>query len=203
MALIFPSKEIFMEMLTKTLTTNEVVALFNLEERRVRKEVEHGVLESPRFALPAILYLRTVDRIGFQMTAVDDKKRLYGLIVRALETMTSRVLEEISLRIQLSDIAELRLAALLDDVTEKVNRFEEWKRRLVEDDAVLGGEPSFPKTRLAVRNIGGMRLRGASLSEIREDYPYLTEEDIEFAKTYTRAYPPLGRPSRERETAPR
>jgi uncharacterized protein (DUF433 family) len=30
--------------------------------------------------------------------------------------------------------------------------------------------------------------------EIREDYPHLSDEDIEFAKLYTAAYPKVGRP---------
>jgi uncharacterized protein (DUF433 family) len=177
------------------LTTSEVVALFGLEARRVNKEVEHGVLEPRGFALPAVVYLRTVTEMGLEVRTVDDRKRLYGLIRRALETST--------LRIQLSRIVELQLEALCDEVREQVERFEAWKRTLVVDDSILGGEPVFPQTRLAVRNIGGMRLRGASIDELREDYPYLTDEDVELATTYTRAYPPRGRPPRDREAAPR
>ncbi len=30
-------------------------------------------------------------------------------------------------------------------------------------------------------------MRGASEAEVREDYPYLTDEDLAFATTYTRA----------------
>jgi uncharacterized protein (DUF433 family) len=45
-----------------------------------------------------------------------------------------------------------------------------------------------------------MLLKGASIDEVKEDYPYLKDEDIEFAKLYTVAYPRVGRP---RETASR
>ncbi len=51
-------------------------------------------------------------------------------------------------------------------------------------DDVLGGEPTFPNTRLAVRHIGGMLLKGGSVEEIREDYPYFDETDLEFAKLF-------------------
>jgi uncharacterized protein (DUF433 family) len=47
-----------------------------------------------------------------------------------------------------------------------------------------------------------MLLRGASIKEVREDYPYLKDEDIEFAPVYARAYPRMGRP-RERQAAAR
>jgi hypothetical protein len=44
------------------LTPSEVVALFGLDERRVRKDVEHGVFDRgkspPRFALAEVVYLR-------------------------------------------------------------------------------------------------------------------------------------------------
>ena len=103
---------------------------------------------------------------------------------------------------QLSPIAEVKVGAVVEEVEARTERFEAWKRKLIVDDRVLGGEPVFPKSRLAVRNVGGMRLRGASIEEILEDYPYLKAEDIEFAGMYASAYPRMGRP-REREASPR
>lgn len=73
-------------------------------------------------------------------------------------------------------------------------------REVFVDAALLGGEPVFPKTRLAVRRVGGMLLRGASTRAIRSDYPYLRAQDLELAKLYAAAYPRLGRP-RERQAA--
>jgi uncharacterized protein (DUF433 family) len=180
------------------LTTNEVVALFNLDERRVRKEVEHGVLAAsgpPRFDLAAVVYLLTLMRLGFEVSAVDDRKKLYALILRGVTKLKTTT-------IALSPIMELKLGEVLRDVTDQIERFVAWKRKLVTDDRVLGGEPVFPKTRLAVRHVGGILLRGASIDEVREDYPYLSNEDLEFASMYVRAYPLIGRP-REREAPAR
>jgi uncharacterized protein (DUF433 family) len=47
-----------------------------------------------------------------------------------------------------------------------------------------------------------MLLRGASPAEVREDYPYLKHDDIEFAPVFTTAYPRMGRP-REHQAAAR
>jgi uncharacterized protein (DUF433 family) len=77
---------------------------------------------------------------------------------------------------------------------ERKARFDAWKARLVRSPDILGGEPVFPGSRLAVRHVGGMVLRGAPLEEIREDYPYLSDEDVAFARLYTEAYPRVGRP---------
>jgi uncharacterized protein (DUF433 family) len=73
--------------------------------------------------------------------------------------------------------------------TEPHDRFEEWKAQLVTDNAILGGEPVFPKSRLAVRHIGEMLLGGASRDEVREDYPYLSDRDLDFAVAYTQGRP--------------
>ncbi len=77
-------------------------------------------------------------------------------------------------------------------LTDHDDRFEEWRAQLVTDDAILAGEPVFPKSRLAVRHVGEMLLRGASRDEVREDYPYLSDRDLDFAVTYTRARPSAG-----------
>jgi uncharacterized protein (DUF433 family) len=61
----------------------------------------------------------------------------------------------------------------------------------------LGGEPVFPKSRLAVRQVGALAERGESTETILADSPYLTARDVEFEKLFARAYPRVGRP-RER-----
>jgi uncharacterized protein (DUF433 family) len=182
----------------ESFTTNEVVALFDLDERRVRKEVEHGVLGAsspPRFDLSAVVYLLTLARIGFEVTVVEDRKKLYAQIIRTIAAQKA-------LTVALSPIMELKLGPVIRDATEQIQRFVAWKQRLVTDDRVLAGEPVFPGSRLAVRHVGGMLLRGASIDEIRDDYPYLSNDDLEFASTFARAYPPIGRP-RERQAPAR
>jgi uncharacterized protein (DUF433 family) len=88
----------------------------------------------------------------------------------------------------------VKLGSTVHDVEERLTEFERWKKKLVEREDILGGEPAFPKTRLAVRHIGEMARRGASVEEISSDYPSLGKQDIEFAKRYVAAYPRVGRP---------
>jgi uncharacterized protein (DUF433 family) len=192
--IVFPVKEIHMT----SITTNEAVALFGFDERWVRKEVEHGVLGAerpPRFDLAALVYLRSVMELGFEIGAVEDRKRLYGLISAAIHGHRHPDV------VRLSAIAELHIGRMLEETETRATRFDAWKRRLVVDERILGGEPVFPKSRLAVRHVGGMRLKGTPAAEIREDYPYLKDEDIEFAALYAQANPRMGRP-RERQAAP-
>jgi uncharacterized protein (DUF433 family) len=171
-------------------TTTEVVAFTGLEERRVRKDVEHGLFGSsspPRFDLSVIVYFRAVAALGFDL-GVEDRRKLYTLIREAFK---ARIPQE---RMALSPIVDLKLGDIAKEVKRQLERFETWKQRLVADENILGGEPTFPKSRLAVRQIGGMLLKGAAPKDVKDDYSYLKDEDIEFAKLYTLAYPRVGRP---------
>ena len=49
---------------------------------------------------------------------------------------------------------------------------------------ILGGEPVFPKSLLAVSRIAGLVERGESARSILKDYPYLTVEDVSFARLW-------------------
>lgn len=173
------------------LTVAEAVALVGLEERAVRKEIEYGLFGSespPRFSLPALVYLRVLREFGLE-TTIEERKRIYALIRNALAH--SRMV------VELSPVLELKLSQVTGELHSILERFEQWKReRVVSDPEIMGGEAVFANTRLTVRHIGSMILRGRgdTLQEIREDYPYLKPEDIEFAKLYTVAYPKVGRP---------
>lgn len=62
--------------------------------------------------------------------------------------------------------------------------YERWLGSLSSDPAVLGGELVFPGTRVSVRNVGELVLRGVRASDLLEDYPDLTERDVACAARY-------------------
>lgn len=172
------------------LTPSEVVALFGLDEGRVRKDVEFNVFVRgkgpPRFALAEVVYLFALAGLGFEL-GVDDRRKVYRLIASALAERTPPTTLAFG-------YFEVKLATAVLDVEARIARFAKWKKKLVTREDILGGEPVFPKSRLAVRQVGEMARRGAPVKEIVEDYPYLDEQDVEFAKQYVTAYPRLGRP---------
>ena len=179
------------------LTAAEVAALTGLDERTVRKDVEHGIFGAanpPRFSFPVVVYFRALVLLGLQL-GTKDRKWLYRVIVDGLAARRSTI--------EIGSVAELKLGSVKKQVEERLDRFTAWKHRLVNDDHILGGEPVFPGRRLAVRQIGAMLVRGASPEDIREDYPYLTDEDIDFAKLFAIAYPRVGRPRGELEAPSR
>jgi uncharacterized protein (DUF433 family) len=65
--------------------------------------------------------------------------------------------------------------------------YDEWcKLRVSRSDEVLGGSPVFAGTRLSVAHVGGLVGSGA-VAEVRQDYPYLSDEDIEHARIFALA----------------
>jgi uncharacterized protein (DUF433 family) len=190
--MLYPVQGILMT--TETLSATEVAALSGLDEGRVRKEVEYGIFPRPSFTFADLVYFAVLGALGVQL-GVEDRRKLHAVVIGAMVAHAAAAM--------ISPVLEVRLDRVAKDVGGRLARFEAWKkRRIVTDVGVLGGEPTFPKSRLAVRHVGGMLLKGASKREVLEDYPYLKDEDIEFAPVYTRAYPPMGR-RRERQTAAR
>jgi uncharacterized protein (DUF433 family) len=175
------------------LSALEVAALVGLDEARVRKEVEHGLFDRPRFSLADLVYFRTVALLGLQAT-VEERRRLHELVEKALQK------KPVPRTIPLSSITDVKVGAVASEMKDRLDRFVAWKQRLVEDPKILGGEPVFPNSRTAVRHVGGLLLRGVSELEVREDHPHLADGDLAFAKLYAKAYPKMGRP---REAAPR
>lgn len=90
------------------------------------------------------------------------------------------------------------ISVVFSETESLVDRFRRWSSKLVRDEKIKGREPVFPKSRLSVRQIGSMLLRADAedaRGELREDYPFLTDEDLEFAPIYVKAYPRVGRPA--------
>jgi uncharacterized protein (DUF433 family) len=97
-------------------------------------------------------------------------------------------------RVEIDDFFEINLGKACKEVRPRINLYVEGLERVEEKDAVLGGSAVFRDTRISVLHIGKMAERGVSMKEILEDYPKLTEGDVEFAKLYYLARPPVGRP---------
>jgi uncharacterized protein (DUF433 family) len=60
--------------------------------------------------------------------------------------------------------------------------------RIVVDPRVLMGKPVIKGTRIPVSLILNLIAHGQSFAEIRDDYPPLTEEDIQAAVAYAAAH---------------
>jgi len=184
---------------TPQFTPAEAAALLDLPERQIRKEFEHGLLSRsarPRLALPGLVYLQTVRRLGLTL-GVQDRKKILAAIRKAMKAQPRPE------TVQVSTVMSLHVGRVVQEITTLAEEFEAWKKRLLIRNDILGGEPVFPGSRLAVRHVGLMAERGESTKNILEDYPYITDQDVAFARLFARAYPRAGRPRAPRQAPTR
>ncbi len=182
-----------MKAIDETFTPAEASAFSDIPVRRVHKELEHRIIEAatspPRLSFSALVYLRALELIGLEL-AVHDRAEVYRRVADAVRSSATTV--------PLARLLTLDVKPVVDEMEDRVMRFQRWKKKLVTSDDIMGGEPVF----LTVRRVGEMLERGESPEVVREDYPYLTAEDLEFARLFVRAYPRVGRPPAVRQ-APR
>lgn len=180
----------------ETFTPAEASAFSELSVQRVRKELEHHVIEAgtspPRLTFAALVYLRALQMTQLEWP-VPDRAELYRLVADAVRSAAASV--------RLAKLLTLEVKPVVDELESKVARFRRWKSQLVTSPDIMGGEPVFPKRRLTVRRVGEMLERGESTEVVLEDYPYLTGEDLEFARLFVRAYPRVGRPPANRQAS--
>jgi uncharacterized protein (DUF433 family) len=77
--------------------------------------------------------------------------------------------------------------------------YHQSRRRIILNPDILSGEPVFEGTRIPVAHIASLIAKGVDLAEIREDYPSLSEPDLQFAAICAKMKPSRGRSRKELE----
>jgi uncharacterized protein (DUF433 family) len=174
----------------KIFTPNEAAALIEISPKRIYKEIEYRIIHSDtpnqnQLSFGTLVYLRALKEINFDFS-VGYRTHLHEALQTAWEQQISTL--------EFGKFFTLKIGDIGQELQTLIDRFEAWKSRLVSNPDILGGEIVFPDSRLSVQRIGGSLERGESLEILREDYPYLTDEDFNFARIYVKAYPTQGRP---------
>ena len=189
------------ELSSVSLSPAEVSALLEVPERRVRKEIEHGLLPSPPVDFQAAVYLWVVHSLNELEPSVEWRR---SLLTSIRNHLVHAPMSSIPKELELVHGVSLHLRSLVEEVWERVFSFSRWcNGRVASDPEILGGEPVFLGSRLSVRRIGEAAERRGAIAGMLEDYPYLKAADIEFAKRFARAYPRVGRPRESAKASPR
>jgi uncharacterized protein (DUF433 family) len=184
--------------MNQVFTPNEAAALVAIPTKRIYKEIEYLVIPTDfpeacassgsdrnRLSFGTLVYLRALKEINFDFS-VSYRVLLHQALKTAWEEQVSTL--------EFAKFFMLQVGEIGRELQTTIDRFEAWKAKLVSDPNILGGEVVFPNSRLSVRRIGGSLERGESLEILGQDYPYLTDEDFNFALMYVKAYPIQGRP---------
>lgn len=186
-----------------TLTPKEVAALAGTTEKIVRNEIAAGVI-TPRASMrgrairrsfddQAVCYFTLLRRLSLSVSP-EDRHDLYRVLTEDLRSCGRWTRTRDGLRH--ADLVTINTEPVQSEIEARLGLYRRGLGRIESRRDVLSGEPVFRGTRLSVRHIGGMTLNGVPREEIREDYPYLSDDDIAFATIYARMKPRPGRPAK-------
>ena len=134
-----------------------------------------------------LVYLQ-LEAEGLRLLPVGTRREIAESIQRSPNTEKLPVANGAALLIE---IGTARRA--VESQLKQLARMEEM---VVSDPEIMRGTPVFKGTRIPVDLVADMLAQGATVGEILEGYPTLSEEKISIAPLYMRAFPRRGRPSR-------
>jgi uncharacterized protein (DUF433 family) len=210
------------------LSLREATLLADVSEAKVRKDIETGLLSPIKSANFERLFFRWADVFVFAAVYKNDllsgplRKKAFEGFEELVEPSCRRHfydhLDADALlaatckwrrpsksilaadRLKLGNYLFIDFEKVAEDLAPRVDSYAEGLGRIEEKEGVLGGEAVFKNTRLSVNHIGKLRDGGEAVENIIEDYPYLRQGDVEFARLYYKAHPIVGRPRRHEET---
>ena len=175
---------------SRTLSANEAACVTGVPLRQVHRIIDAGLLGS---AATRRERSRTVHcdglvslKLAHETTAiftVAGRRRLVRYLLGHPDAQTAR-LRDVSVDVR----------SMKDEVQEGLSRLARACETIATDDAVLSGTPCVRGTRIPAHDIAEMLANGDDAGAIRDAWPELTEQQIEAAALYARAYPRRGRP---------
>ena len=176
----------------RTLSANEAACVTGVPLRQVHRVLDAGVLgraagrrEGSRAVhCDGLVSLKLVHETTAIFT-LDGRRQLVRYLLGHPEAETAR-LRDVSV-----DVRSIR-----DHVRTGLSRLMRARETITTDDAVLSGIPCIKGTRIPAHDIAEMLANGDEVGAVRDAWPVLTEEQIEAAVLYARAYPRRGRPRR-------
>jgi uncharacterized protein (DUF433 family) len=194
----------------RRLTLEELAALADVSPGRVRKELEENIVPKRRegsahlvFGPRDVFYFRLVKHVeGDGVLTLNKRVRraLHAAIMHIRPAndnveLTEPLWRKTGLGWELTAVQGWFDARQpFAETMRNVRLFVHGKRRLVSRPDVLGGEPVFKGTRIAARHVGDLVKKGVPHSELKEDFPFLNDEDLTFAALFASLPRPPGRP---------
>ena len=173
-----------------TLSANEAACVTGVPLRQVHRIIDAGLLGSAAARREGSRAVHCDGLVSLKLAhettpivTLDGRRRLVGYLLGHPEAETARV-RDVSVDVR----------SMKDEVQAGLSRLARARETITTDDAVLSGTPCVRGTRIPAHGLAEMLANGDDMGAIREAWPVLTEEQIEAAAVYARAYPRRGRP---------
>lgn len=187
-----------------TFSLKEAAAIADVPERDIRKAIEAKSIrpriilagQNPRYRFRAhdLLYLKLVADFPLALPR-EDKQALQDIIEMKRQSSGRWQRGDDEIVVESGDVVlRVQMKNLRNTLARRLRMFQRGRRRIVSSQDVLSGEPVFEGTRIPLAHIAGLLAKHAPIEEIREDYPRLRPEDLEYAALVARMKPNPGRP---------
>ena len=161
---------------SRFLLLKEAAVLAGVTEKKLRHELEEGTMtpersESgrPLFPTRALVFIRLIEGIRADLTK-EDRRDLYRLLTERLPSVGHWRVEAADL-VLLGDVpTRFHIRSTISETAAVLWRYRRAHRRVIIDPAILGGEPVFDGTRIAVGHVGQLALRGTPLARIIHEF---------------------------------
>jgi uncharacterized protein (DUF433 family) len=197
------------DMNRKGFSLREAAAIADIPESTIRTAIEKRSIKPPssrvgksiryEFDVNELLFIKLLTVFPFSL-AKEDKDSLRKLVAKSAGSAgrwQKRGPDFLMKKGKLS--VSVHFHPLREQLVQNVNLYRQGFDRIVSDPEILGGEPVFKGTRIPLEHIAGLFRKGASETEIREDYPAFSDLDLAFASIHARMSPPPGRPRKPLE----
>jgi uncharacterized protein (DUF433 family) len=151
------------------------------------------------FDLNELLFIKFLSEFPFSLPK-QDKDSLRQLLAKSAGSAGRWQMRGPDLLIKKGELSvSVHYRPLRKQLFQNVSLDRKGLNRIVSSLETLGGEPVFKGTRIPLEHIAGLFRKGVSKTEIREDYPSLSDLDLAFASIHARMSPPPSRPRKPLE----
>jgi uncharacterized protein (DUF433 family) len=196
-------------MARKSFSLREAAAIAEIPESTIRTAIEKRSIDPPssrigksvryEFDLNELLFIKLLTEFPFSLPR-QDKDSLRQLLNKSSGSAGRWQVHGSELLMKNGELSvSVHFRPLREQLVQNASQYRKGLDRIVSDPEVLGGEPVFKGTRIPLEHIAGLLRKGTSETEIREDYPALSNLDLAFASIHARMSPPPGRPRRPLE----
>jgi uncharacterized protein (DUF433 family) len=193
----------------KGFSLREAAAIAEISESTIRTAIEKRSItpSSSRvgksiryeFDLNELLFIKLLTEFPFPLPK-EDKDSLRRLVGKSSGSVGRWEMRGSDLLITKGELSvSVHYHPLREQIVQNVNLYRKGFDRIVSDPEILSGEPVFKGTRIPLEHIAGLFRKGVSETELREDYPALSNLDFAFASIHARMSPPPGRPRKPLE----
>lgn len=190
--------------MNKGFSLREAAAIAQIPESTIRTAIEKRAIAPPssragrairyEFDLNELLFIKLLADFPFSLPR-DDKDALRRLLHKPTGSVGRWRMRGPDLVVNHGELSiSIHLRPLRRQLIHNASLYRKGLHRIVSSPETLGGEPVFEGTRIPLEHIAGLFRKGVSETEIREDYPALSDLDLAFAAIHARMGPPPGRP---------